>query len=198
MPLQRQNCLKLSLAPELAVTGATLDELLPPSGRPGDLQEPWSVDIPMRLKLAAREAGIGSSLAFTVVAERCLVTLDLAGAGSGAVALLDARASSPTGLPTSHAQAAYTRVLVSALNGGLAAHQQDDPTVVVPTRLAARLRETSTLEVGPESLRAAIAWELAAVRAGRTMTEWALGEVLATVYPASAARHVVAAASAAR
>lgn len=186
------------MAPAPRAGGDTLDDLLgPPCGRPGELHEPSSINVPMGLKLAAREVGIAISLAFTVAAEHCLVTREMAGAASELVALLDTRATSPAGLPLSHVNAAYTRMLVAALNGRLAVHQEE-PTLVVPTRLADRLRETPSLELDPESLRAALAWELAAVRAGRTMTEWALAEVLAALYRVSTARHVLAAASAAR
>lgn len=199
MPLERQNYLGLAevMAPE--ASGHTLDELLVPAcRRPGELSEPTTLDLPASLKVAAREAGIPASLALTVVAERSLVTREMGAEAAELVALLDARARLPCRLRLSAASADYARVLVAALNGRSEASRQDDTVLVVPTRLADRLRAVPGLSLPVESLRDALSWELAAVRAGRTMTEWALGEALAAGYPVSAARQVVAAASAVR
>ena len=113
------------------------------------------------------------------------------------LAYLDARAATARSrMPLSAAGAEYVRVLVGAANRGLAPCPADDAVVVVPTRLAERLRACRELSLAVEGLRPALAWELAAVRAGRTMTEWALLE--AVRYPSAAERQSCAAASAER
>jgi hypothetical protein len=137
-------------------------------------------------------------MALAVVVERVLVTREVAGEPTLASALLDHAAAAPPRLALSPAHARYARTLTAALNGRLAGHREDDPALVVPTRLADRLRAARDLELEAVALRGALTWELAAVRCGRTMTEWALSELLAARYPESASRHELAAASAAR
>lgn len=183
-------------------SGDTLDELLGPGcSRPGELHEPAPLAVSSSLNAAARELSISASLALTVVAERSLVTQELAVDAATLVALLDQSAAHtrpPRGMQMSAASASYARMLVAALNGRPGVLPQDDAVLVVPTRLADRLRATPGLDLPPSSLRVALAWELASVCAGRTMTEWALAEVLAAVYPVSAARQLLAASIAAR
>lgn len=197
MPLQRQKLDGLVEAPPLAASGESLDELLGPScGRPGDLHQPAPLAVPEKLASAAHAVGLPASVALSVVAERALVTRE--GADAAAAALLDHAAAAAPQLALSPALADYARTLLTALNGRLAGRGEDDAVVVVPTRLADRMRAAPDLELEAASLRAALTWELAAVRCGRTMTEWALSELLAARYAESASRHEVAAASAAR
>lgn len=200
MPLQRPNSRGLVEVPPLAACGDRLDELLGPSlGRPGDLHHPTPIAVPEELASAARAVGLPTSIALSVVVEHVLVTREVAGEPTLANALLDHAAAAPPRLALSPVHARYVRTLTAALNGRLAAHREDDPAlVVVPTRLADRLRAAPELELEAAALRRALTWELAAVRCGRTMTEWALGELLAARYPESASRHELAAASAAR
>lgn len=152
--------------------------------------------VPASLRRAAREVGIVTSLAVTVLAERWLVTRDCGGASSELVAFLDARAESLSEVRLSGPNAHYARTLFGALNGRLAPTGQDNAALVVPSRLAGRLHAVGGLELRTEALRGGLVWELASVRNARTMTEWALAEAVAS-YPLSAARQAWAAASAA-
>lgn len=197
MPLQRQKQPALHLAPLAADAGATLDELLGPrDARVGELREPASLAPTPELRRAAREVGVSTSLAVSLTAERELVARDLADEPE-LLAYLDARAvSARSRLPLSAGSAEYVRVLVGAINRRLAPLDADDAVVLVPTRLAERLRACPGLSLAAKDLRPALAWELAAVRAGRTMTEWALLEALR--YRSAAERQSCAAASADR
>jgi hypothetical protein len=198
MPLQRQNPWKLAEAPALTPSGATLDELLAPRcARPGELHHPPPLVVPDDLQAAARSFGLPTAVALAVVAERALVRTEV-GASDQVDELLDAAAVAPPIVPLSPANANYARTLLAALNGKLAEDGEHEGTAVVPARLADRLRMTPSLVLDSKALRSALLWELAATRCGRTMTEWALAQLLAARYPESASRHDVPAASAAR
>jgi len=197
MPLERQNSLRAT--PSLSARGCTLDELLPPtSARPGELCEPSGIALSPGLRRAARETGVPSALAVTVVIERSLIIAELAETAETMVAWLDKRATVRRQLPLAKANADYARMLVAALNGRLPALLADAPPEVVPSRLADRARGASATDLVGEALRPALTWELASVRTGRTMTEWALGEIVPACYPVPAVRQEVPAASAAR
>jgi hypothetical protein len=198
MPLQRQNPRGLAAAPTPTASGETLDELLGPRcSRPGELHHPAPIAVPDELRAAARAIGLATSVAVAVVAERVLVRNDV-GASDHVGALLDAAAAATPRVVLSPASASYARTLMAALNGGSREDGENDTAPVVPARLVDRLRATPDLVLVPTTLRSALVWELASVRCGRTMTEWALGELLAARYPESASRQDVAAASAAR
>jgi hypothetical protein len=184
-------------APE--ASGRTLDELLgPPGRRPGELHEPLRVAVPARFRATAREIGVSTSLGVSVCAERWMVLQDLGELSAEAAALLDATAASARcELPLSAANADYARLLLAALHGRCAPKRFDDAVIVIPLRLSDRLSAVPTLRLMAGELRPALAWELAALRAGRTMTEWALAAALSCRYPVSAERHSLAAASAA-
>jgi hypothetical protein len=199
MPLQRQKPHRLTPLPPPAARGETLEELLGTwVGRPGDLHEPARIPVPTGLVSAARGVGLPTSLALAVSAERALVVREVTGDARTISALLDKATSAPPRLALSAAYASYARTLIAALNGRLPRHEEADSVSVVPTRLTDRLRAVPDLELQPGALRGALEWELAAVRCGRTITEWALRELLAASYPASASRQELAAASAAR
>lgn len=189
----------LAAVPAAARCGELLERLLgPPIGRPGELHEAVSIVVPKELATAAGAAGLPVSLAVAVTAERALITRETIGDTATIHETLGRVAGGPPRLALSAAQASYARTLIAALNGQLPRRREDGSVYTAPTRLADRLRAAPDLELEAEALHAALRWEIAAVRCGRTMTEWALHELLATNYPASAARHEPAAASAAR
>jgi hypothetical protein len=200
MPLERQKRSGLRVIPVSEPTGGTLDELFgPPGGRPGELREPLPFAVSASFLQAARAAGVSSSLAATVTAERWLVGRELGGERAQLLACLDARAVSVRSeLALSAVNAGYARLLLAALHGQHVPPCDGDAVLVVASRLADRLRAAEGVELAAQALRPALTWELAAVRAGRTMTEWALAEVLARRYSPAAERQSPAAASAAR
>jgi hypothetical protein len=178
MPLQRQNGV-IQLLPTSDPVGASLDELLGPSDmRPGELCEPVHVSVGPCLRRAADELGISTSLAIALVAEHDLLLADVE-AGSHAIAVLDARATARADLPLPPASADYARRLFAALNGSLGVGDADQIPPVIPARLMARVTAAGDVVLRGDCLHQALTWELAAIRAGRTMTEWALREVLA-------------------
>jgi hypothetical protein len=197
MPLQRHNA--LHVVPPVPSEGRSLDELLGPVDvRPGELHEPVHVCVPAMLRERAGRLGVSTSLALTVAVERQFLDADLRCAGVSGVGWLDERAARSAALPLGSARADYARMLMAALNGHLPARADTDACVVVPSRLADRVRSAQALDLAGIELRSALTWELASVRSGRTMTEWALSEALAARHPVSADFQDAPAASAAR
>ncbi len=146
----------------------------PPVARPGDRCEPWPLDDRAAAPLArtAADLGVAFELAAVVTVERSLLAEDLETVGlSDATATLDvaARAATVTG-ELSEPATAY----LLALDRSMSARPRPRNILVLPMRLTERVGL-----VAPESrldaalLPSAIAWERAAVVAGRTMTEWA-------------------------
>jgi hypothetical protein len=161
--------------------GPTLRELLGPSVvRPGDLHAPLTQTVPEEFAAAASAARVPVSLAVSVVAERALVSAELAEAGVLPTAVdLDAYAEAATvsrGLGTSRCD--YARSLLGLLHGR-GAGADGDGTVVVPVRLLDRLAAAvAPFKFETAAIVPALRWELAATLAGRTMTEWALSAAL--------------------
>jgi hypothetical protein len=110
------------------------------------------------------------------VIERELALVALVKSGSDvSPEALDRRAHSAavTGR-TSPAASAYVRRLLALLQCSGSATAPDYTSVVVPVRIADRLRATGHLpKLRPADMMVALHWELAAVLAGQTMTEWA-------------------------
>lgn len=153
--------------------------------RPGDHLElftfPENVNL-APIRAAARQRGLWGETALVLVIERALVIRELHNAElPDLVSKLDhlAEAASPgTELWSPHAS--YLRHLV-----GLAQSTRDErplgsPRVALPLRLVDRLND-GELSVGEEAekeLELAIAWEIAALVAGKTITEWSYSEAL--------------------
>jgi hypothetical protein len=140
--------------------------------RPGEVHEPLSLDplAAKRLRAEARADGTSPSVALTVKLEAALAVERLRGHGiADPVALLDriAAAQRPQHA-LSAAEADYARSLTLDRIGG------HDRGLSVPVRLHSRLR-THDVEVLLDAvgLQRAIRWELAALRAGATLCEWA-------------------------
>lgn len=180
MPLERQNYLALVDDRGIREEVESLDELLgAPDARPGELCEPFAQEVPAELREVAARRGMSASLALALLVEHALVLLD---AGSlehdRLVGVLDARAAVPAALPLTPALAGYARRLMGGLNGSLSASSLDDSAAVVPVRVVARARASWPIALDYDDLERAIRWELAAVREGRTMSEWAMRGLL--------------------
>jgi hypothetical protein len=153
----------------------------PPLARPADRCDPWPVDPAAVEPLAgaARRRGIAFELAAVVTVERALIGQDLDVLGlADRTPFLDADAAS----------AAVTRELSEPASAYLAAldrsgqvHVCTGGIVALPTRLRERIASHSpAMLLEAELLEYAIAWERAALLAGRTMSEWALLALAAT------------------
>ena len=177
MPSLAQDDRPLQL---LAGGAASLDTRLgwdgpPPVARPADRCEPWPIDggLTPPFARAAADLGIAFELAAVVTVERSLLGEELECLGlEDARGTLDcnARVAAVTG-ELSEPLSAY----LGALDRSLDARAHPRSRLVLPMRLTERIGPAgpaSRLDVA--LLPSAIAWERAAVLAGRTMTEWAL------------------------
>jgi hypothetical protein len=171
----------MCVAPQASVVGAPLEELLgPPELRPGELHEAYGLPVTPAFRAEAAATRTPVALAVTVVVERELVLSGLAETeASAGVDLLDGRAQMATVRGRiSPSGSAYVRELLALLGG----HQADvceTAGVVVPVRVADRLRVTAYQPyLSPADIEPALRWELAAVLAGQTVAEWSLMELL--------------------
>lgn len=158
--------------------------------RAGDRNDPWVIPAGAALRAlaeAARAHGVDLELAVRVTAECALVCDDLAAAGVSELELLDvAAAEAGVDGPVDSATADYLRRLsCRAGQAGGASRARplgDAVTVGLPVRLAARLlRADLDVLLAAAPLERALAWEVAAVLSGRTMSEWAPLTALASV-----------------
>lgn len=180
MPLERQNYLELVDDRGIREEVESLDGLLGAwDARPGELCEPFVQRVPTGLCEVATRRGLSASLALSLLVEQALVLLDGGPVGYDLlVDRLEARAAAPAGVPLTPALAGYARNLMGGLNGSLRTSALDDSPAVVPVRLVARARASWPIALDYDDLERAIRWELAAVREGRTMSEWALRALL--------------------
>lgn len=147
----------------------------PPVARPADRCERWPLDDRAAAPLAgaAADLGIAFELAAVVTVERSLLRDELRALRLGhASPELDtaARAAAVTG-ELSESLSAY----LGSLDRSMQTRPHPRSALVLPMRLTERIgtvAPASRLDVA--LLPSAIAWERAAVVAGRTMTEWAL------------------------
>ena len=119
-------------------------------------------------------------MAVAVVVERELVLeASLSNTGTAVTDMLDERAKEATVRSGGSAAAcSYVRVLLAVLQRPGVEVATDAP-VVVPVRIGDRLRATGYQpRLHPRDIASAVRWELAAVLAGQTLTEWALTELL--------------------
>lgn len=164
--------------------------------RAGDRHEPWT--LPATAALAAladtaRTAGVDVELAVRLVLECALVSDDLCASGVDPTTLDATAAAERVGGELDAASAAYLRRLAGRRDSGATRPEPAAPgesgavhrgagggalgdvvTVGLPLRLSARLLAAdldALLAAAP--LDRALAWETAAVLAGRTMSEWA-------------------------
>ena len=173
MPLQRHN---LRVVAPAVPSGASLEELLgPPTLRPGELHESVAFEVPTVIRAAATATGTPLALAVTVVVERELALVALTETGAAfAPDILDRCARSAAVVRRASPSASrYVRELLALLHGAGQATPDHAP-VVIPVRIADRLRATGYApELRPGDIASALRWELAAVLAGQTIMEWA-------------------------
>jgi hypothetical protein len=146
-----------------------------PFARPGDRCEPWPLprELAVALHDAARAARVESSLAGSVIVQRSLALLDLTDHGPVAARRLDeaAQVEGPCVRLTEPSRA-YLRAL---LGGGPAHGCSTRAPVQLPMRLSERILAHGLDQLlAGLCLESALAWERAALYAGRTMGEWAL------------------------
>ena len=169
-------------APELAASPRER-RLLPHRGRPFDRTERWWVSSPAAQALAAAAAahGLPVDTAGALLAERGLLVAELAD-GPDALTELDAQAAAAQAAgELSDASACYLRSLTTARHVAQSAGREDDAAVVrLPARLTDRIRFHGDVELLLDGdLDQARRFDVAAVLTGRTMTDWALGALLA-------------------
>lgn len=136
--------------------------------------------------VAAADVGLGVEQAVAIAAEHHLVLADADVLGlprSQTRSLLCAAARrAHAKLPLSPAAAAYLRELgTRSVSRALG---RTPVTVAFPTRLIERMPPSMLVTtLDPAVIPEALAWERAAVLAGRTITEWAMFVLLASVAP---------------
>jgi hypothetical protein len=145
--------------------------------RPGELHEalPLSEDFAQAIATQATQAGVGLDVAASLVVEAGLIADDTQ-LTTGA----QEPQSNHEALALPEASARYLRALTVGRRRGAPVLPRG--SVAVPVRLVPRLAAASIERlVGAIELEVAIAWEIAAVRQGRTMSEWALMQAPARV-----------------
>jgi len=145
--------------------------------RAGDRHEPWTLPVGDALRAlagAAGEAGVDVELAVRLTVECALVCDDLRAAGVDPAALDAVAAAERVAGELDAAAAAYLRRLTGRRRGTAARALGEVVTAGLPLRLSARLLAADLdALVAAVPLERALAWETAAVLAGRTMSEWA-------------------------
>jgi hypothetical protein len=139
--------------------------------RPGELHEAVVIP-PTVLRAVERTAaavGVPSGTAARLLIETALVKVDLAALG---------RADSSAALDTAAAAAAVCRRLSAAeadyLRGLRHRHDDRRSMATLPLRISGRIEQIDMEAALTGDLSRALAWEAAALLAGRTMLEWAL------------------------
>jgi hypothetical protein len=143
--------------------------------RPGELHEalPLPGDAAMRIATRAAQAGVAVDIAASLSLEAGLLDLRLP-----RLRTLDGRRVPPPGLPLPQASARYLRSL-SVGRRPSRAPASPPHSVAIPVRLVARLGGADVEQlIDLVALEQAIAWEIAAIRAGQTMSEWVLERLL--------------------
>jgi hypothetical protein len=128
------------------------------------------------IRTAARRRGIETENAVTVTIERLHIARELRDAGAAdLVNLLDQRSlETRTQGELWSAHGSYLQHLLGLRPCASSGHPLDSPRVSLPVRLIDRLSglDIELLDEPDVELASAIAWEVAALVAGRTMTEW--------------------------
>jgi hypothetical protein len=153
------------------------------AGRPSDHRDPWTLESTDQLSALAAEArrlGVRWATAIALVIECRLLEQEL---GSDLASALDAPAHDVRlGAELAPGDAVYLRSLQSGADTGGAA------TVGLPARLATRILRAGGPDavLAPKRLQRGLAWEIAAVAAGLTMSEWAFLAALELDQPVAA------------
>lgn len=163
-----------------AVLGIAPKPLPQLTRRPGDHVELHSFESGEALapiRLAARRWGLDSETALALVIERGLAAAKIERiAGAAMVEALDRRSTASRariGLWSGHSS--YLQHLLGHHPVPASARPLDSPRVTLPMRLLDRLSdEDLDLREDPDlRLAAALEWEIAALLAGETISEWA-------------------------
>jgi hypothetical protein len=148
----------------------------PPSARPSERLEPWTLSEDRRaraLGVAAAKLDVPFQLAAAVVVERSLLRDDFAALGLNHMLdrLDEEAAQAIVAIELSEALSAYLRALAGCARQPSRAHAH---LAALPMRLIERIGSVGPVPHLDETLlESALLWERAAVRAGRTMSEWA-------------------------
>jgi hypothetical protein len=173
-------------------TAATIKP--PLTRRPGDRLESWRFDEDALtgLRRAAGARGLCADTAVTLVIERQLVLAELAEAGLGDLEdTLDRRASEAK--PQMELWSAHNDYLGYLLRSEKVESDSrsllGSPRVALPTRLVDRIAHRDLLANrvnDDQELESAVTWEIAALRSGELLGEWAYREALLEVASSSA------------
>jgi hypothetical protein len=157
-----------------------------PHTRPGDRVDPWPVrdEAALRpLAAAARSRCLPTETSAVLVIERALLDDDdlLMRAAGTPTALDAAAAAARVTIALSEPQSAY----LATLRGACTGRDSSLPRLIpIPMRLTERIGDGGVERLlRAELLDSALAWEQAAVLAGRTMAEWAMRAALAHGVP---------------
>lgn len=159
--------------------------------RAGDRHEPWTLPASPaleRLADTAHAAGVEFELAARLAIEHALACADLRALGIAPAALDAAAAGERVAGELDAADCAYLRRLTQRRE---VARRDDGELVCVglPARLTARLLQADLdALLAAAAVEQALAWEIAAVVSGRTISEWAPLTALRTLAPAAATR----------
>lgn len=150
--------------------------------RPGDLTEAWTFadgTILEPIRRAARNRGLSPDLSVALVVERRLVLEELRTSGLAELETVLNRRSTEA-RPTMELWSAHNAYLENLLRGDDLERASNlplrSPRVALPIRLVDRLGAFSPFDEVPpreEELERAIEWEVAALRGGVLMGEWA-------------------------
>jgi len=146
--------------------------------RSGDLLEPVAVPAAAaeRVARSAAVAGVEAELAIVLLVEHRLALDAVQAAGAPAP---DPPALRPACVAQGAADADYLRALTVAARPGPSTPRGELPRARLPVRLLSRCRPEVLERAAGGPLDDAIAFEVAAIGAGLTMTEWILRAALA-------------------
>lgn len=165
-----------SAAP-LAIAPRPLPQL---TRRPGDHLELYSFarnEPLVAIRAAAQRRDLDPETGLALVIERSLIGTELyESGGEGLVAELDRESfGAQASVELWSAHGSYLHHLLGLRPGTPVGHPLNSPRVALPVRLVDRLGEEDLELTGdPDAeLGTAVAWEIAALLAGETMSEWA-------------------------
>jgi len=148
--------------------------------RPGDHLELYSFtsgETLAPIRAAARKRGLDSETALALVIERSLAVAEIAASGSSAmVEKLDCQSTaSQVHINLWSAHGSYLQHLLGHRAVSASVRPLDSPRVALPIRLLDRIRdEDLDLQDDPDrQLTVAVNWEIAALLASETISEWA-------------------------
>lgn len=165
---------------KLGILSAAPQPLPQLTRRPGDHLELYSFtsgEALAPIRAAARKRGLDSETALALVIERSLVVAEIAAsANSAMVEALDHQSTaSQVHINLWSAHSSYLQHLLGHHAVPASARPLDSPRVALPIRMLNRIRdEDLDLQDDPDrQLIVAVNWEIAALLASETISEWA-------------------------